>query len=94
MAENNKVIAEYDDIKAVADAIRTKKNITGDMLLKDMPSNVLSIGGTNTSDATATADDITIGTTAYTSTGLTTGTNPYVKTETDTEVSTQADLIS
>lgn len=89
----SKVIAEYNDIKAVADAIRTKKNITGDMLLKDMPSNVLSIDGTDTSDATATEDDITVGTTAYTSAGLTSGANTYKKLETDAEVRSQAELI-
>lgn len=89
----SKVIAEYNDIKAVADAIRIKKQITDGILLKDMPSNVLSIGGADTSDATATADDITIGTTAYTSTGLTNGVNTYKKLETDAEVESQAELI-
>lgn len=49
--------------------------------------------GIDTSDATATEDDITVGTTAYTSAGLTSGANTYKKLETDAEVRSQAELI-
>lgn len=49
--------------------------------------------GIDTSEATATEDDITVGTTAYTSAGLTSGANTYKKLETDAEVRSQAELI-
>ena len=85
-----KVIAEYNDIKAVADAIRTKKNITGDMLLKDMPSNVLSIeGGIDTSDATITPETVFLNETGYANGQKVTGTFTI-----EDEVTAQENLIA
>lgn len=51
-------------------------------------------GGTDTSDATAIAEDLTTGKTAYGALGKLVGTNPYEKSTTDQVVSTQADLIA
>ena len=52
--------------------------------------SIFSVTGTYTSDATATAANIVEGKTAYVNGVKLTGTNPYEKTATDTEVNSQA----
>lgn len=52
--------------------------------------SIFSVTGTYTSDATATAADIVEGKTAYVNGTKLTGTNPYEKTATGTEVNSQA----
>ena len=41
----SKVIADYNDIKNIADAIRTKTNTTEEMALTDIPNKIYSISG-------------------------------------------------
>lgn len=85
-----KVIADYNDIKAVADAIRTKKNISDDMSLSAMPSQVLSItDGIDTSDATITPDTVFLNETGYANGQKVTGTFTI-----EDEVSEQENLIA
>ena len=63
MAKNNNLT---DFLTDTANAIRTKKGTTGKINPQDFSSEIASIQtGTDTSDATATADDILLGKTAY-----------------------------
>lgn len=62
---------------AIADAIRTKTGGGAAIVAENFPTEIKNIptgGGVNPSDATATANDILAGMTAYTAEGKTTGT--------------------
>lgn len=62
---------------AIADAIRTKTGGEAAIVAENFPTEINNIstgGGVNPSDATATANDILAGMTAYIAEGKTTGT--------------------
>lgn len=72
MAKNNNL---KDFVTGVAGAIREKKGTTELINPQDFENEIRTIQtGTDTSDATATADDIRLGKTAYGATGKMTGT--------------------
>ena len=63
-------------LEDVADAIRTKKETTEKIPAANFDTEIMSIETGNTSDATATADDILIGKTAYIAEGKVEGIMP------------------
>ena len=61
-------MALTDKLTSIADAIRTKNGTSAKLSLDDTASSILAIergSGTDTSDATATAENIEEGYTAY-----------------------------
>ena len=72
MAKNNNL---KDFVTGIADAIREKKGTTELINPQDFENEIRTIQtGTDTSDATAVADDIRLGKTAYGTDGKMTGT--------------------
>ena len=91
---SDKVIANKSDLVAIADAVRNKTGSTEEYNVSELSVAAVeaissSEGGTNTTDATATAEEIFEGKTAYIASGKTTGTFTLAN-----ELSEQENLIS